>query len=317
MSTSSLLADAGWTERRLTGRTINWSWKSSALRCTLADLYRGTALAAAASVERTEQYSGKLPIAFVHCNLLVLFDAFHGRKTCAKFSSRRRSAPRLFAGSAAAAGPEDRADLRQDRPARGLRQADRDRPAAWASNTPPRAPWRSTGARSCIITKDDQSKPDVAKTALAEAYEDDKVDARDRHDRRRAAALAMLPVAEERKKILIVEPAVADQITGDKWNRYIFRTARNSSQDAISNAVAIGKQGVTVATLGAGQRVRARRRRGVQGGARQDRRDDRGGRIRADEHHRLHRAGAAPVRRAEGQAGPQDHLGDLGRRRRR
>ena len=59
----------------------------------------------------------------------------------------------------------------------------------------------------------------------------------------------MLPVAEERKKILIVEPAVADQITGDKWNRYIFRTGRNSSQDAISNAVAIGKQGVTVATL--------------------------------------------------------------------
>ena len=59
----------------------------------------------------------------------------------------------------------------------------------------------------------------------------------------------MLPVAEERKKILIVEPAVADQITGEKWNRYIFRTGRNSSQDAISNAVAIGKPGVTVATL--------------------------------------------------------------------
>ncbi len=59
----------------------------------------------------------------------------------------------------------------------------------------------------------------------------------------------MLPVAEEHKKILIVEPAVADQITGDKWNRYIFRTGRNSSQDAISNAVAIGKPGVLVATL--------------------------------------------------------------------
>ena len=59
----------------------------------------------------------------------------------------------------------------------------------------------------------------------------------------------MLPVAEEHKKILIVEPAVADQITGDKWNRYIFRTGRNSSQDAISNAVAIGKPGVHVATL--------------------------------------------------------------------
>ena len=63
-------------------------------------------------------------------------------------------------------------------------------------------------------------------------------------------ALAMLPVAEEMKKILIVEPAVADQITGEKWNRYIFRTGRNSSQDAISNAVAIGAPGVSIGVLG-------------------------------------------------------------------
>jgi len=104
------------------------------------------------------------------------------------------------------------------------------------------------GRKIVIITKDDQTKPDVAKTALAEAYEDDGV-ALAIGTTASPAALAMLPVAEERKKILIVEPAVADQITGDKWNRYIFRTARNSSQDAISNAVAIGKPGVTVATL--------------------------------------------------------------------
>ena len=62
-------------------------------------------------------------------------------------------------------------------------------------------------------------------------------------------ALAMLPVAEEYKKVLLVEPAVADSITGDKWNKYIFRTGRNSSQDAISNAVALDKDGVTIATL--------------------------------------------------------------------
>src|SRR5947209_5132905 len=104
------------------------------------------------------------------------------------------------------------------------------------------------GRKIVIIAKDDQTKPDVAKTALAEAYEDDGV-ALAIGTSSSAAALAMLPVAEERKKILLVEPAVADQITGEKWNRYIFRTARNSSQDAISNAVAIGKQGVTVATL--------------------------------------------------------------------
>ena len=99
-----------------------------------------------------------------------------------------------------------------------------------------------------VITKDDQGKPDLAKTALAEAYEDDGVDIAV-GTTSSAAALATLPVAEEHKKILIVEPAVADQITGDKWNRYIFRTARNSSQDAIANAVAIGKPGVHVATL--------------------------------------------------------------------
>jgi branched-chain amino acid transport system substrate-binding protein len=104
------------------------------------------------------------------------------------------------------------------------------------------------GRKIVLITKDDQTKPDVAKTLLAEAYEDDKVDIAI-GTTSSAAALAMLPVAEERKKVLIVEPAVADQITGEKWNRYVFRTGRNSSQDAISNAVAIGKQGVTVATL--------------------------------------------------------------------
>jgi branched-chain amino acid transport system substrate-binding protein len=104
------------------------------------------------------------------------------------------------------------------------------------------------GRKIVVVAKDDQSKPDLAKTMLQEAYEDDKADLAIGTSSS-AAALAMLPVAEEQKKILIVEPAVADQITGEKWNRYVFRTGRNSSQDAISNAVAIGKEGVTVATL--------------------------------------------------------------------
>src|SRR5271154_2599678 len=104
------------------------------------------------------------------------------------------------------------------------------------------------GRKIVIITKDDQGKPDLAKSALTEAYEDDGVDLAV-GTTSSAAAIAMLPVAEEHKKILIVEPAVADQITGDKWNRYIFRTARNSTQDAISNAAAIGKPGVHIATL--------------------------------------------------------------------
>ena len=104
------------------------------------------------------------------------------------------------------------------------------------------------GRKITIITKDDQGKPDLAKSLLAEAYEDDGADIAI-GTTSSAATIAMLPVAEEHKKILVVEPAVADEITGSKWNRYIFRTSRNSSQDAVSNAVAIGKPGTYVATL--------------------------------------------------------------------
>ncbi|WP_028605746.1 substrate-binding domain-containing protein [Ottowia thiooxydans] len=104
------------------------------------------------------------------------------------------------------------------------------------------------GKKITVLEKDDQGKPDLGKSLLAAAYADDKVDLAV-GPTSSGVALAMLPVAEEYKKILLVEPAVADSITGDKWNKYIFRTGRNSSQDAISNAVAMDKDGVSVATL--------------------------------------------------------------------
>ena len=99
-----------------------------------------------------------------------------------------------------------------------------------------------------LIVKDTQLKPDLGKQLLTEAFKDDGCDLAV-GGVSSAVALAMLPVAEEFKKILIVEPAVADSITGKNWNRYIFRTGRNSSQDAISNALAIAEPGVTIATL--------------------------------------------------------------------
>lgn len=104
------------------------------------------------------------------------------------------------------------------------------------------------GKKITVIEKDDQGKPDQGKSLLAAAYGDDKVDLAV-GPTASPVALAMLPVAEEYKKILLVEPAVADSITGDKWNKYIFRTGRNSSQDAIANAVALDKAGVTIATM--------------------------------------------------------------------
>lgn len=105
------------------------------------------------------------------------------------------------------------------------------------------------GRKIVVITKDDQFKPDLAKSMLEQAYADDNVDLAV-GTTGSGGALAMLPVAEEHKKILIVEPAVADAITGEKWNRYIFRTGRNSSQDAIAGAAAFPASGeVSVATL--------------------------------------------------------------------
>jgi len=104
------------------------------------------------------------------------------------------------------------------------------------------------GRKVTVLTKDDQGKPDVAKSLLEQAYADDKVDLAI-GTTASGSALAMLPIAEDAKKVLIVEPAVADSITGEKWNRYIFRTARNSTQDALATSVAFGSGDVSIATL--------------------------------------------------------------------
>ncbi len=103
------------------------------------------------------------------------------------------------------------------------------------------------GRKLVVIEKDTQNKPDVGKAQLAAAFGDDKADIAV-GPVNSGVALAMLPVAEEYKKVLVVEPAVADSITGDKWNRYIFRTSRNSTQDAVAGAATL-KGEVTIATL--------------------------------------------------------------------
>ena len=100
-----------------------------------------------------------------------------------------------------------------------------------------------------LIIEDTQLKAARAKMLLTKLYSDDKVDLAI-GPTSSGVALAILPVARDFKKVLIVEPAVADAITGAHWNRYIFRTGRNSSQDAISNAVAVAKPGVNIACIG-------------------------------------------------------------------
>ena len=116
-----------------------------------------------------------------------------------------------------------------------------------ASSTPPAARWRKLGRKLVVIEKDTQVEARRRQGAARRGLR------RRRRPRGRpgepGVALAMLPVAEEYKKVLLVEPAVADAITGDKWNRYIFRTGRSSTQDAVANAVALGKPNTAIATL--------------------------------------------------------------------
>ena len=99
-----------------------------------------------------------------------------------------------------------------------------------------------------FVIEDTETKPEVAIKKATKLLEEDNVDflvgSSSSGD-----TLAVLPLAEEYEKVMVVEPAVADSITGSEWNKYIFRTARNSSQDAVAGAAAIAGEGVKIATL--------------------------------------------------------------------
>jgi ABC-type branched-subunit amino acid transport system ATPase component/ABC-type branched-subunit amino acid transport system substrate-binding protein len=47
-----------------------------------------------------------------------------------------------------------------------------------------------------------------------------------------AATIIVAGIAEEYQRLLLVDPAAADSITGENWNRYVFRTAASVWQDA-------------------------------------------------------------------------------------
>ncbi len=104
------------------------------------------------------------------------------------------------------------------------------------------------GRKIEVVWEDTETKPEVAVQKATKLLEDDGVDflvgSSSSGD-----TLAVLPLAEEYEKIMIVEPAVADSITGSEFNPYIFRTSRNSSQDAYAAAASIAGEGVKIATF--------------------------------------------------------------------
>lgn len=104
------------------------------------------------------------------------------------------------------------------------------------------------GRKIEFIVEDTETKPEVAVQKATKLLEEDKVDFLVGSSSS-ADTLAVLPLAEEYQKIMVVEPAAADSITGSEFNKYIFHSARNSSQDAVAGAAAIAKKGVKIATL--------------------------------------------------------------------
>ncbi|TQR17976.1 substrate-binding domain-containing protein [Psychrobacillus soli] len=104
------------------------------------------------------------------------------------------------------------------------------------------------GKKIEVIFEDTETKPEVAVQKATKLLEEDEVDflvgSSSSGD-----TLAVLPLAEEYEKIMIIEPAVADSITGSEFNPYLFRTGRNSSQDAVAGAAAIAGEGVKIATF--------------------------------------------------------------------
>ena len=99
---------------------------------------------------------------------------------------------------------------------------------------------RVRGRAITLVVADDHGDPAIAASLLAGAYRDGTADLAVGAGSS-AAALAMLPVAENAGKILLVAHAKADAITGAGWNRYVFRTSDAASQDALASALALGR----------------------------------------------------------------------------
>ena len=169
------------------------------------------------------------------------------------------------------------------------------------------------GRKIVVIAKDDQGKPDLAKSALTEAYEDDAADIAI-GTTSSPATIAMLPVAEEHKKILIVEPrGRRPDHRREMEPLYLPHRAQLLAGRDLQRG-RNRRQGRDDRRARGRQRVRPRRRRRLQGRAGQNRRDAGGRGIRAHLHHRFHRRRPAPVRRPQGQARQEADLVRLGGR---
>lgn len=101
-----------------------------------------------------------------------------------------------------------------------------------------------------VIWEDTTTVPEVARERAIKLLDQDQVDLLV-GPASSADAAAILELAEEFERVLVIEPAAADFLTGQNWNRYIFRTGRSTAQDATAMAAVMtnNNPGVKVATL--------------------------------------------------------------------
>lgn len=95
---------------------------------------------------------------------------------------------------------------------------------------------------------DDQGKPDVGKNMAEQAITEWKADII-QGTVSSGVATQMIPVIDQYKKIFMVEPAAADNITTKDLSKYLFRTGSNTTQDALAGAVGATKLGKKIYQL--------------------------------------------------------------------
>ena len=91
--------------------------------------------------------------------------------------------------------------------------------------------WQVAGRRLELIIEDDAGDPTTAGQEARELIEQRGVQIL-LGCVSSAATLVVAGIAEEYRRIFLVEPAAADSITGEQGNRYVFRTAASVWQDA-------------------------------------------------------------------------------------
>jgi len=91
------------------------------------------------------------------------------------------------------------------------------------------------GRKIEVIVKDTEGKPDVGVSRARELIEKEGCEILVGASSS-AVTLGIIEVAKEYKTIIFVTPAAADQITGENFNPYVFRTASSAAQDALAGA---------------------------------------------------------------------------------